>query len=53
MINKAELANLTNDNTIYANSAEMETLLDILEKESETTIKWFKQNEMIVNPDKF
>ena len=53
MINKAELANLTNDNTIYANGAEMETLLDILEKESETSIKWFKQNEMIVNPDKF
>ena len=31
----------------------METLLDILEKESETAIKWFKENEMIVNPDKF
>ena len=41
------------DNTIYANSAEMETLLDILEKESETARKWFKQNQMIVNPDKF
>ena len=37
----------------YANSAEMETLLDILEMESEIAIKWFKQNEMIVNPDKF
>ena len=52
-INKAKLANLADDNTIYANSAEMETLLDILEKESETAIKWFKQNGMIVNPDKF
>ena len=31
----------------------METLLDILEKESETAIKFFKRNEMIVNPDKF
>ena len=29
----------------------METLLDILEKESE--IKWFKEKEMIVNQDKF
>ena len=35
----------------YANSAEMERLLDILEMESETAIKWFKQNEMIVNRD--
>ena len=31
----------------------METLLDILEKENETAIKWFKQNEMIVDQDKF
>ena len=31
----------------------METLLDILEEGSETAIKWFKQNEVIVNPDKF
>ena len=31
----------------------METLLHILEKESETSIKCFKQNQMIVNPDKF
>ena len=52
-INKAKLANFADDNTIYANSAEMETLLDILEKECETAIKWFKQNQMIVNPDKF
>ena len=31
----------------------METLLDISEKESETARKWFKQNQMIVNPNKF
>ena len=52
-INKAKLANFADDNTIYANSAEMETLPDILEKENETAIKWFKQNQMIVNRDKF
>ena len=52
-INKAKLANFADDNTIYADSAEMETLQGILEKESETAIKWFKQNQMIVNPDKF
>ena len=28
-------------------------LLDILEKDRKTVIKWFKQNEMVVNPDKF
>ena len=52
-INKAKLANFADDNTIYANSAEMETLLDLLEKESETAIHWFQQNQMIVNPDEF
>ena len=52
-INKAKLANFADNNTIYANSAEMKTLLDILEKESEAAIKWFKQNEDIVNPGKF
>ena len=31
----------------------METLLDILEEGSETAIQWFKQNKVIVNPDKF
>ena len=52
-IKKDKLVNFEDNNTIYANSAEMERLLDILEKESETAIKRFKQNQMIVNPDKF
>ena len=42
-INKATLANFADNNTVYANITEMETLLDILEKESETAIKWFKK----------
>ena len=41
-INKAKLVSFADDNTIYANTAEMETLLDILEKESEAAMKWFK-----------
>ena len=52
-IKKAKLVNFEDNNTIYANTAEMERLLNILEKESETAIKRFKQNQMIVNPDKF
>ena len=31
----------------------MEALRDILERESERAIKWFKQNEMIVDREKF
>ena len=52
-INKAKLANFADNNTIYANNPEMEMLLDFLENESETAIKWFKQNGIIVNVDKF
>ena len=52
-INKARLANFACGNTVYAKSAETETLLDISEQDSETAIKSFKQNEMMVNPDEF
>ena len=31
----------------------MAELLEILRKECETAINWFKTNKMIVNPDKF
>ena len=31
----------------------MTALLEILRKECETAINWFKTNKMIVNPDKF
>ena len=41
-INKAKLANFADDYTICANSAKMKTLLDILERESETEIKYLK-----------
>ena len=51
-MNKIILAKFTDNYTIHANSAEMERLLAILENESETVIKWFKQNGMIVNLDK-
>ena len=52
-IKNAKLANFADDNTIYADSTDLNRLLNILEKESETAINWFKENEMIVNPDKF
>ena len=51
-MNKAILAKFADFYTIHANSVEMERLLAILENESETVIKWFKQNRMTVNLDK-
>ena len=52
-IKDAELANFADDNTIYVGSKDLTELLEILRKECETAINWFKTNKMIVNPDKF
>ena len=50
-INEAKLANF--DNTIYAAKRDLNELLRLLKKESEVAIKWFSDNNMIVNPKKF
>ena len=52
-IKDAELANFADDNTIYVGSKDLPELSEILRKECETTINWFKTNNMIVNPDEF
>ena len=52
-INEAKLANFADDNTIYAAKRDLNELLRLLKKESEVAIKWFSDNNMIVNPKKF
>ena len=52
-IKETELASLADDNTIYVGSKYLTELIEILRKECETAINWFKTNKMIVNPDKF
>ena len=47
-----DLANFTDDNTIYTANKSIEKLLEVLERESKSAIDWFKINDMIVNPDK-
>ena len=48
-----KLANFADDNTIYAAKRDLNELLRLLKKESEVAIKWFSDNNMIVNPKKF
>ena len=48
---EVKLANFADDNTIYAVSNDIKTLLKLLE-ESEAAINWFKENYMKVNPSK-
>ena len=52
-INEGKLANFADDNTINAAKRDLNELLRLLEKESEVAIKWFSDNNMIVNPKKF
>ena len=52
-IKEAKLANFADDNTIYAGNEDLPLLLKILENESNLAIKWFNENNMIINPEKF
>ena len=52
-IKEAELKHFADDNTIYVGSKDLTELLEILRKEFEIVINWFKTDNMIVNPDKF
>ena len=52
-MDKSDIYNYSDDNTISAFAKSIPELINILETESEIAIKWFKENNMIVNPDKF
>ena len=41
------------DNTLSAFAENVSKLINILQNESEVITDWFKENRMIVNPDKF
>ena len=59
-INQAKRANFADDNTIYTAKRlcrsyyhDLKELSRLLKKESEAAIKWFSDNNMIVNPKKY
>ena len=52
-IEKASLHNYTDDNTLSAYLSDLNSLIDILTEESQTTINWLKANHMIINPKTF
>ena len=52
-IEKADLHNFADDNTISTSAKCIPDLISTLETESNVAINWFKNNSMIVNPDKF
>ena len=52
-ITKASLHNYAGDNTLSAYSSDLNSLINILTEESQTTINWLKASHIIVNPKKF
>jgi TATA-binding protein-associated factor Taf7 len=52
-MHNSDLFNYADDNTVSAWANPIKELIETLESESEIAIKWFHDNEMAVNPDKF
>ena len=52
-LRKASVHNFADDNTLSSFARSVTLLGEILMAESHNTIKWFFENKMIVNPDKF
>ena len=50
---KTKPANFADDNTLSSHAKTIECLVQNLEHDSEKAIKWFTDNHMIANPDKF
>ena len=49
----SDLFNFADDNTTSATADNIDHLMLTLKHESELAVKWFTENQMIVNPDKF
>ena len=52
-VKKSDLVNYADDNTLTFTHSDINVLKKTLEDESNILIKWFKENEMRANPDKF
>ena len=50
---EAELANFADDNNIYVASKGLHKLTNLLGKESEVAITWFKENNVVLYLEKF
>ena len=52
-LTKSDLHNIADDSTIAVTCINPNDLLRTLEKESETAVDWFRNNNMTPNPDNF
>ena len=52
-IRKASVHNFADDNALSLLAKSVTLLVEILMAKSQNAIKWFSENKMIINPDKF
>ena len=52
-LTKSDSINFADDYAIALTCKNLNLLLGTLEKESESAVDWFRNNNMIANPDKF
>ena len=52
-VSEVLLNNFADENTLSAFAETILELIDVLQSGSEIVIDWFKNNKVIVNPDKF
>ena len=53
VLKNSDIYNFADHDRISVASRKSDTLLEILKNESKSAVNWFKNNNMIVNPDKF
>lgn len=52
-VNKCDLYNYADDNTLSKSDNTLETVIESLEEDSRSLMSWFAFNKMQANPDKF
>ena len=53
VLKNSDIYNVADGNTISVASKNRDTWIETLKNESESVVNWFRNNNMIVNPDKF
>ena len=54
VLQNSDIYNFADDNTIsVVSKKKRDTLLEALKNESKSAVNWFRNNKMILNPDKF
>ena len=52
-LHETEVCNFADDNTLYCCSDSLEVVVSSLEKDLKESLKWFRANQLVANPDKF